>query len=191
MRVIAGTARGRRLSAPRGHRTRPTSDKVREALFAILSSMSGPLEGGAVLDVFAGTGALGIEAMSRGADCAIFIDSNREAAAVLTGNLETTGFADRSRVITRDFNAAFSFLEQDGMRFRLVFLDPPYRKGLLQKCLDRLQESTLLERDCVVVAELSSREHLDTAFGALELMDRRVYGDTALAFFTMTRKGQQ
>lgn len=190
MRVIAGTARGRRLTAPRGPRTRPTADRVREALFAILSSMSGPLEGRAVLDVFAGTGALGIEAMSRGADCAVFVDSSREAVAVVNLNLAATGFSDRGIVIPRDFNAAFSQLEREGKRFRLIFLDPPYRKGLLEKCLDRLQGSALLERDCVVVAELSSRERLDETFGALELTDRRVYGDTALAFFTMTRKGQ-
>lgn len=190
MRVIAGTARGRRLTAPRGPRTRPTADRVREALFAILSSMSGPLEGRAVLDVFAGTGALGIEAMSRGADCAVFVDSSREAVAVVNLNLAATGFSDRGIVIPRDFNAAFSQLEREGKRFRLIFLDPPYRKGLLEKCLDRLQRSELLERDCLVVAELSSRERLDEAFGALELTDRRVYGDTALAFFTMTRKGQ-
>ncbi|HOI17863.1 MAG TPA: RsmD family RNA methyltransferase, partial [Geobacteraceae bacterium] len=98
MRVIGGTARGRRLLAPRGLDTRPTSDKVKEALFSILGGMLGPLDGCSVLDIFAGTGSLGIEAMSRGADSAVFIDAGREAAAVIAKNLETTGFADRSRV---------------------------------------------------------------------------------------------
>jgi 16S rRNA (guanine(966)-N(2))-methyltransferase RsmD len=189
MRVIGGTARGRRLLAPRGLDTRPTSDKVKEALFSILVGMLGPLDGCSVLDIFAGTGSLGIEAMSRGADHAVFIDAGREAAAVIAKNLETTGFADRSRVFAQDFHAALTRLERDGRTFRLVFLDPPYRKGLLEKCLDRLGASTLLEEDSVIVAELSSRDALDPAFGSLLQCDRRVYGDTALTFFTMTRKG--
>lgn len=189
MRVIGGTARGRRLLAPRGLDTRPTSDKVKEALFSILGGMLGPLEGCSVLDIFAGTGSLGIEAMSRGADSAVFIDAGREAAAVIAKNLETTGFADRSRVFAQDFHAALAHLERDGRTFRLTFLDPPYRKGLLEKCLEQLDASTLLEENSVVVAELSSREELKTAFGSLRQCDRRVYGDTALTFFTMTRKG--
>lgn len=189
MRVIGGTARGRRLLAPRGLDTRPTSDKVKEALFSILGGMLGPLDGCSVLDIFAGAGSLGIEAMSRGADSAVFIDAGREAAAAIAKNLETTGFADRSRVFAQDFHAALARLEREGRTFRLVFLDPPYRKGLLEKCLTRLGASTLLEEDSVVVAELSSRDELEPAFGALLQCDRRVYGDTALTFFTMTRKG--
>lgn len=189
MRVIGGSARGRRLLAPRGLDTRPTSDKVKEALFSILAGMTGPLDGCSVLDIFAGTGSLGIEAMSRGAACAVFIDAGREAAAVLRKNLETTGFADKGRVLVQDFPAALARLERDGRTFRLVFLDPPYRKGLLDKCLVRLAQSPLLEEDAVVVAELSSRDELGAAFGPLLLCDRRVYGDTALTFFTMTRKG--
>jgi 16S rRNA (guanine(966)-N(2))-methyltransferase RsmD len=189
MRVIGGTARGRRLRAPRGLDTRPTSDKVKEALFSILAGMLGTLDGSSVMDVFAGTGSLGIEAMSRGACRAVFIDAGREAAQVLSRNLEATGFADRSMVIIQDFRTALTRLECAGRKFQLVFLDPPYRKGLLEKSLKQLAESTLLDEGAVVVAELSSREEIESAFGSLSQCDRRVYGDTALAFFTMTRKG--
>lgn len=189
MRVIGGTARGRRLLAPRGLDTRPTSDKVKEALFSILAGMFGPLDGSSVLDVFAGTGNLGIEAMSRGAGQAVFIDAGREAAAVLAKNLDATGFSDRSTILAQDFRAAFTRLERAGQNFRLVFLDPPYGKGLLEKSLDQLAESTLLDEGAVVVAELSSREEIGSDFGSLHQCDRRVYGDTALTFFTLTRKG--
>jgi 16S rRNA (guanine(966)-N(2))-methyltransferase RsmD len=189
MRVIGGTARGRRLLAPRGLDTRPTSDKVKEALFSILAGMLGPLDGGAVLDVFAGTGSLGIEALSRGAGQAVFIDAGREAATVLAKNLEITGFADRSMILTQDFRAAFTRLECAGRNFQLVFLDPPYRKGLVEESLEQLAESTMLDEGAVVVAELSSREEIRSAFGSLHQCDRRVYGDTALTFFTLTRKG--
>ncbi len=189
MRVIGGTARGRRLLAPRGLDTRPTSDKVKEALFSILAGMIGPLDGSSVLDVFAGTGSLGIEAMSRGAGQAVFIDAGREAVTVLAKNLQTTGFADRSTILTQNFRAAFTRLESAGRNFRIVFLDPPYGKGLLEKSLEQLSESTMLDEGAVVVAEHSSREEIRSAFGPLRQCDRRVYGDTALTFFTLTRKG--
>jgi 16S rRNA (guanine(966)-N(2))-methyltransferase RsmD len=189
MRVIGGTARGRRLLAPRGLDTRPTSDKVKEALFSILAGLLGPLDGNSVLDVFAGTGSLGIEAMSRGAAQAVFIDAGRQAATVLAKNLDATGFSGRSMILTQDFRAAFTRLERAGRNFRLVFLDPPYGKGLLEKSLEQLAESTMLDEGAVVVAELSSREEIGSAFGSLRQCDRRVYGDTALTFFTMTRKG--
>jgi 16S rRNA (guanine(966)-N(2))-methyltransferase RsmD len=189
MRVIGGTARGRRLLAPRGLDTRPTSDKVKEALFSILAGMIGPLDGSSVLDVFAGTGSLGIEAMSRGAGQAVFIDAGRVAVTVLAKNLQTTGFADRSTILTQNFRAAFTRLESAGRNFRIVFLDPPYGKGLLEKSLEQLSESTMLDEGAVVVAEHSSREEIRSAFGPLRQCDRRVYGDTALTFFTLTRKG--
>jgi 16S rRNA (guanine966-N2)-methyltransferase len=189
MRVIGGTARGRRLLAPRGLDTRPTSDKVKEALFSILAGMTGPLDGSSVLDVFAGTGSLGIEAMSRGACKAVFIDAGREAVTVLAKNLQTTGFADRSTILSQNFRAAFTRLESAGRNFRIVFLDPPYGKGLLEKSLEQLSESTMLDEGAVVVAEHSSREEIRSAFGPLRQCDRRVYGDTALTFFTLTRKG--
>jgi 16S rRNA (guanine(966)-N(2))-methyltransferase RsmD len=151
--------------------------------------MTGPLDGSSVLDVFAGTGSLGIEAMSRGACKAVFIDTGREAVTVLAKNLQTTGFADRSTILSQNFRAAFTRLESAGRNFRIVFLDPPYGKGLLEQSLEQLSESTMLDEGAVVVAEHSSREEIRSAFGPLRQCDRRVYGDTALTFFTLTRKG--
>lgn len=189
MRVIGGDARGRRLHTPRGLSVRPTSDKVKESLFNILAGTLGPLDGCRILDIFAGTGNLGIEALSRGAQQAVFIDSSRNSTSIVAKNLSLTGFMDRSRVILKDFHQALGALESEGGVFQLVFLDPPYQKGLVEKCLDFLQQSSIIDEDSVVVAEFSSRENIADCHGRLRQIDNRVYGDTALAFFTLTRKG--
>ncbi len=186
MRIIAGTARGRRLHAPRGLSTRPTADKVKEALFSILEGVFGPFDGCTVLDLFAGTGNLGIEALSRGAAEAVFIDSGRDAAAIIARNLESTGFRDRGRIISRDFRAALASLESAHRRFGLIFIDPPYGKGLVEKTLDLLGSSSIPEAGAIVVAEHSARDGLGAEFGRLRNIDRRSYGDTALAFFIFT-----
>jgi len=189
VRVIGGSARGRRLHTPRGLSVRPTSDKVKEALFTILTGMMGSLDGCAVLDIFAGTGNLGIEALSRGAACSVFVDSSRNSAALISRNLSLTGFTDRSRVVLRDFCSALGILESEGEVFQLVFLDPPYQKGLIEKCLEQLQKSSIVDEETVVVAEFSSREDIAESHGRLQQIDKRIYGDTALAFFTTLRKG--
>ncbi|KAA0234718.1 MAG: 16S rRNA (guanine(966)-N(2))-methyltransferase RsmD [Actinobacteria bacterium] len=121
MRVVAGSARGRRLVAPRGPAVRPTSDRVREATFNALTSL-GAVEGAVVLDAFAGTGALGIEALSRGASSATFVDSSRHAVAAIADNLRITGLSDRADVICRD---VLEYLVEPS-RFDLALLDPPY-----------------------------------------------------------------
>ncbi|MDH3704647.1 MAG: 16S rRNA (guanine(966)-N(2))-methyltransferase RsmD [Acidimicrobiia bacterium] len=122
MRVIAGEARGRTLTAPEGRTVRPTSDRVREAVFNVLYSLGG-VEGSVVVDLFAGSGALGIEALSRGADHAVFVESDREALAAIETNLATLGLDDRAEVVARD---VWSWLEQHTGTVDLVFADPPY-----------------------------------------------------------------
>lgn len=189
MRVIGGSARGRRLLAPKGMDTRPTSDRVKEALFGILTAMAGPLDGCVALDLFAGTGGLGIEALSRGAERAVFVDSGREAAAVIAGNLESTRFREQGRVIRSDFRSALTVLESEKAEFGLIFIDPPYRKGLMEACLLRLAESPIVAEGAIIVAEHSSREETLPQYGTLRRFEVRVYGDTALSFFIKTEKG--
>ncbi len=183
MRIIGGTAGGRRLATPRGRRVRPTSDRVKEALFNILVSLLGSLSGIRVLDLFAGTGNLGIETLSRGAAEAVFVDNHRESAALVTRNLNALGFIERSRVIVKDVLVALSFLENAGESFRLVFLDPPYRQGMGIQVLNRLASSPLLDESSVVVVEFAAGEAVPLEFGTLREFDRRTYGDTSLAFF--------
>jgi 16S rRNA (guanine966-N2)-methyltransferase len=174
VRVVAGAYRGRRLDAPRGRSTRPTSDRVREALFSILGPAG--VEGSRVLDLFAGSGALGIEALSRGAAEAVFVDSDARAVAAVEANLETLGID--ARVHRRD---ALSWLESAAggeEAFDLVFADPPYSSA--SRTGGRLSEllPQLLHDNSLTVTESDKRDPL---LLALPVIDERTYGDTRIA----------
>ena len=147
MRVIAGAARGRRLKEPRGEETRPTTDKVKESLFNILQF---ELEGRQVLDLFAGTGQLGIEALSRGAQRCCFVEQRREAAALVRENLTLCGFQDRSQVFQED---ALSYLRRCRERFHVILLDPPYGSGLLSPVLEAIGTIDILEEHGIIACE--------------------------------------
>lgn len=134
MRVITGTARGRRLETLPGEHTRPTAERVKEALFSIIQF---ELEGRQVLDLFAGSGQLGIEALSRGAAGCVFVDNSREAAEVVRRNLKTVGLMSQAQVIAQD---AFSYLSRPGERFDIALLDPPYSSGLMLPALQKVAE---------------------------------------------------
>jgi 16S rRNA (guanine(966)-N(2))-methyltransferase RsmD len=183
VRVISGSARGRRLLAPQDLRVRPTADRVKEALFSIIISREGSLAGKRVLDLCAGTGSLGIEALSRGAAEAVFVDNHRESGEIISRNIELAGFAGKGRVLVREVLSALRDLEKSAERFDLVLLDPPYRAGLAEKILAELAVSRLLTDGTLVVAEFASGEQLAPAFGILQECDRRKYGDTSVALF--------
>ncbi len=189
MRVVGGTAGGRKLAPPRDRNIRPTADRVKEALFNILAGYLGGFDGLKVLDLFAGTGNLGIEALSRGAAAALFVDNGRESLQLVRRNLDALGFVTRSRVMARDVLTALRQLDADGERFDLVFLDPPYARGLAEQVLTALALSGILADDAVVVAETAAREVLGERFGSLCCYDRRVYGDTSVSFMRLEREG--
>jgi 16S rRNA (guanine966-N2)-methyltransferase len=172
VRVVAGLYRGRRLEAPPGRSTRPTSDRVREALFSIL----GPLDDLRVLDLFAGSGALGIEALSRGARQAVFVDSDERAAAAVRRNLDALG-AD-ARVHRRDALAWLASAASGGETFDLVFADPPYSSA--GRTAGRLSDllPPLLTDTSLTVTESDKRDPL---LLTLPLIDERTYGDTRIA----------
>jgi 16S rRNA (guanine(966)-N(2))-methyltransferase RsmD len=175
MRVIAGAYRGRRLTAPRGTDTRPTSDRVRESLFAIL----GPLDGMRVLDLFAGSGALGIEALSRGAAEAVFCDSSRAAVAAIRANLTALG---TEQLVVRD--DALRVLRTAHARhgaYDLVFLDPPYRYAERWAADLTAGVPPVLTADGRVVTESDRRAPLELG---LPLLDERRYGDTLIRIHT-------
>jgi 16S rRNA (guanine(966)-N(2))-methyltransferase RsmD len=180
MRVIAGQARGRRLRAPKGRELRPTADRVKEALFNILPH---DLTGRRVLDLFAGTGNLGLEALSRGAASAVLVDIARPATAVIEENVRTLGYGASARVLTTPVFKAVRSLARSGERFDLILLDPPYERGLAGEALKEIAKEGVLAEDGVVVAEHSVRDRLEEKYGALALTDRRHYGDTALSFY--------
>ncbi len=187
MRIISGSARGRRLLTPKGSHIRPTSDRVKESLFNILTVLLGNFSGRRVLDIFAGTGNLGIEALSRGASEAVFIDENRDAAALVKKNLDLAGFAGRGLILHKEALAALKMLGKTESPFGLIFLDPPYREGLSERVLDFLAVSELIDESSLIVAETAAREELPGEFSRLQEFDKRVYGDTAIAFFMLTK----
>ena len=148
MRIIAGEAKGRRFDAPEGLDTRPTLNRVKESLFGILQF---ELQGLSVLDLFAGSGSLGLEALSRGAKDCVFCDSSPAVGKLLERNLKTLGYTERGRVLVCDYEAALCRLA--GQRFDLVFADPPYRSGLAGKAAALLAEGTLLAPGGLLVLE--------------------------------------
>ena len=174
MRVIAGRFGGRRLSAPRGARTRPTADRVREALFSVL----GDLEGARVLDLFAGSGALGLEALSRGAAAATFVDSAPAALRALRDNLSALEIgAEAAEVRRADARAFLRSARKAGRQYDLVFLDPPYRRAAaLARDLDR-DLPAVLSPGARVAVETGRQAPLGLA---LQLLDERRYGDTLI-----------
>jgi 16S rRNA (guanine966-N2)-methyltransferase len=183
MRIIAGSFKGRRLATVRG-KIRPTSDKVREAVFNIL----GPAVTEArVLDLFAGTGALGLEALSRGANAAVFVEDHAASLAVLRRNIETLGLTDRVEVLPLPVKAGLKKLTARQAEFELAFLDPPYGGGLAAAALKDLAAARILSPSAWVVAEHSRREALPETIDTLALVEMRRYGDTQVAFYLVQK----
>jgi len=179
MRITGGNLSGRQLLNPATRATRPMRDAVRLALFSILGS---GVEGKRFLDLFAGTGAVGIEALSRGALSSTFVENGQAALSILGQNLEALGLLGESAVLDCD---VFLALEQLALQapFELVFVGPPYGHGLAQKTLQALAETPLLSPEAVVVVEVFHKEELAPCCATLVEQDTRRYGDNKLAFF--------
>ena len=184
MRVVAGRLKGRAILAPPSRAIRPTSDRLRETLFDIIAHRhAGRLDGARVLDLFAGSGALGIEALSRGASFVLFVDNGSEARALLRGNVEALALGGVTRIWRAD--AAKLGKAPSAPPFDLAFLDPPYDQNLAPPALAGLVAGGWLSPDALVVVEESAKAPLAAPPGLLTL-DERVYGDTKLVFFSAT-----
>ncbi len=179
MRVVSGTAKGIRLKAPGGRRTRPTADKVKEALFDMLRVQ---WAGCWVLDLFAGSGALGIEALSRGADVAVFVEKDPLAIRALRTNLQTCALADRARVVMNDV-LRFLRMGSAGNRFDVILADPPYEKGLASSCLLEVDKGDWIKKGGILVVEHSVRESLPQSCLVLARVKLRRYGDTCVSLY--------
>lgn len=179
MRVISGLAKGRRLSAPAGADIRPTTDRVKENIFNILGTR--PRQA-AVLDLYAGSGALGIEALSRGAVSAVYVDNNVAARKTIASNLTVCRFEEHSLILDADITEALKMLKKEGRKFNLIFLDPPYKINAaeLRKVFNELVDC--LAEDAVVVLEHGG-EISESPATAVELIDSRQYGGTFVSFF--------
>lgn len=180
MRVVGGRLRGRSIAAPKSQEIRPTQDRLREALFNILMhAYDNPIDGARVLDLFAGTGALGIEAISRGAAFTLFVDNGAEARALLRNNVEALGLGGVSKVYRRDATNPGPAHPMEP--FALAFLDPPYGKGLAEKALAALRDGGWLLPSALIVVE-ESKAAAFTAPDGFEQLERRAYDDTEFVF---------
>jgi 16S rRNA (guanine966-N2)-methyltransferase len=176
MRVVGGSLRGRPLAAPKSQSIRPTADRLRESLFNILiHAYDDPIKGARVLDLFAGTGALGIEALSRGSAFTLFIDDGAEARALLRENVATLGLGGVSRIFRR--NATKLGPAHPVEPFSLVFLDPPYGRGLAEQALDSARAGGWLVPDALIVVEEAKKSAFTAPEGYAEI-ERRAYDDT-------------
>jgi 16S rRNA (guanine966-N2)-methyltransferase len=185
MRVIAGEARGLTLRAPRGLETRPTSDLMRGVIFSILDSMKH--EFARVLDLYAGSGALGIEALSRGADRADFVERSTTACAVIRSNLERARYTARARVLCATVARALPRLD-DG--YNLIFCDPPYADHSIESIFSSMAAASLWTRDVILVYEHSRKESPPDALGELRLFRSRAHGSSSVSFYRIGAEGQ-
>ena len=185
VRVIAGEAHGRRMRAPRGLQTRPATARVRASIFSRVSSRI-ELSGARVLDLFAGSGSLGLEALSRGAARAVFVDSSRAAAAAIRDNLRSLGLEARAEVLIAEIERALAALTARGERFDLVFIDAPYRNDVSGAVLGALQARGLLDAGaCVVVRQARRAPETDAA--GLEMINCATLGDHRIALYRAAR----
>ena len=178
MRIVSGKFRGRNLKAPSSNAIRPTSDRLREAIFNILlHAYADPITGARVLDLFAGTGALGLEAMSRGAEYALFVEETAEARALIRVNVETLALTGATKIFRRD---AAKLGDMGPMQpFDLVFCDPPYGQGLAEKSLVSARDGKWLAPSALVVVEEAVKAEFKTP-GGFDELERRAYDDTAI-----------
>lgn len=184
MRVISGTARGTNLNTLEGDNTRPTLDRVKESLFSIIQTL---IPKSRILDLFAGSGALGIESLSRGAEHAVFCDKSYKASEILKKNIEKTHFEEKSTIITKDYLKALEELKNE--KFDIIFLDPPYKLNLVGKAVEKILELDILNEDGVIIVETDEEKRdLDNLNKIkINIYDLRIYGRVRLIF--LNRKG--
>jgi 16S rRNA (guanine966-N2)-methyltransferase len=179
LRVISGELRGRKIKSVGGKKTRPTADRIREAIFNILADR---VEAANVLDLYTGTGAFGIEALSRGAQAAVFVDIDDDSIAVVRQNIKSTFLESRAKIIQWDINQNLNCLLAFQHMFNLIFIDPPYRQNLIVPTLINLHSSKCLRAGACIIVE---HGYQDTNFVSplpFEVVDQRRYGQTAISF---------
>ena len=177
MRVITGSARGVRLKTPEGLKTRPTSDRVKEAVFSVIQF---EIEGGRFLDLFAGTGQMGIEALSRGAASAVFVDGWKDACQLVRENLRLTRLSDKAKVVNSDY---LSYLQSCREKFDIVFLDPPYAEIFLENALNKISEIDILSDRGIIICERPAEKQLDLEISGLQRSKDYRYGKTWVTVF--------
>lgn len=181
MRIIAGLAKGRKLMSPIGYdTTRPTLDRVKESMFSIIQNR---IYGSIIVDVFSGTGSLGLEAASRGAEKCYLVDKSKETFSFLVKNVENLGFSQVCKCFNMD---SYKALEEFGKRklvFDIIFVDPPYMKNMIPPAVEIIEKERLLHKDGIIVTKIDSREELYQGTENIILIDYRKYGNTTVCFY--------
>ena len=188
MRVIAGEYRGRRLDRIEGMEIRPTSDKVKESLFNILGDA---VIDSNFLDLFGGTGGIGIEALSRGAKHVVFIDTSIKSIKVLKGNLDHLNIKDNVEVFHTDYSTAIVKLYKYNRQFDIIFIDPPYSVGMAQNALEEINKSPILAQSGLIIVEHDLKDDMPKRVGKLYLYRIKEYGNTTLSFYSINEHMQQ
>ena len=185
MRVISGMARGKKLTTLEGLETRPTLDRVKESLFNILQF---DIKNARVLDLFSGSGALAIEALSRGANEAILCDNSNKAIKVINKNLEDTRLKEKTVIINKDYMNALEEIKKENKKFDIIFLDPPYKSDYIYKSINKIIEYNLLEEEGLIVVETDDKDKIEEIkkIKNIEIYDTRRYG---IVFIIFIRKG--
>lgn len=181
MRVISGSARGLKLNTPSDDRIRPTTDRVKESMFNIIQDW---VYDSQVLDLFAGSGALGIEALSRGAKEAVFCDKSLDSIKIIKSNIEKARMVDRSHLLNCDFKKCLSDMEVKGQTFDLIFVDPPYYRGLFEDVLETIRACNILNKDGIVIVEHDASTSIGQIKG-LDVFKEKKYGITMLTFYCL------
>lgn len=181
VRVISGSARGLKLNTPGDDRVRPTTDRVKESMFNIVQDWAYDSQ---VLDLFAGSGALGIEALSRGASQAVFCDNSLDSIKIIKSNIEKARVADRSQIVNGDFKRCLRDMEAKNQSFDMIFVDPPYYEGLFEEVLDTIRSCKILKKDGIVIVEHDAKKPIGQVEG-LEVYKEKKYGITMLTFYCL------
>ncbi len=181
MRIIAGISKGRKLVSPKDSSIRPTGDRVKEALFSMIDAH---IPGSRVLDLFAGTGSLGLEALSRGAEFATFVENSRKCLEVLNKNIELAGFKAQSEVIHQDALKAAAAFGKNGRVFDIIFVDPPYMENLYEKVLSSIENYGIIRNGGLVVVEHPAAMAINEVKFRFTLVKSKKYGNTAINIYT-------
>lgn len=180
MRVVSGRARGLKLEAPKDDRVRPTTDRVKESMFNIINEY---IMDSNVLDLFAGTGSLGIECLSRGAKKCVFSDKSRDSIKIVQKNVEKARFQSESQIIVSDYKDTIALMGRKNEKFDVIFMDPPYYEGLFVDCIERIEKENILDEDGIIVVEHDKADTLPEKIGNIEMIKEKKYGITLLSFY--------
>jgi len=182
LRVISGKVRGLKLDTPKNEDVRPTTDRVKESLFNIINPY---IIDSNVLDLFAGTGSLGIECLSRGALSATFVDVSKDSINIVKSNVKKSRFENESTILNIDFKSAIDRLKVQNKKFDIIFMDPPYYKNMFMDALSNIDNSNLLSEDGIIVVEHDTKDKFIDKIGRLEKTREKKYGNTTLTFYKL------